>query len=48
MSNRDEIERLQRLRGRQLGARHPLAYNNQLQHQINVQPKKARSQQRAF
>lgn len=48
MSNQDEIERLQRLRDRQLRARDPLAYNNQLQRRISVQHKKARSQRLTF
>jgi uncharacterized protein YacL len=38
MSNRnDEIERLTRLRDRQLNARDPMAHNTQLQHRISGQ-----------
>lgn len=33
----DEVERLQRLRDRQLSARDPLVHNNQLQHKISQQ-----------
>lgn len=37
MSDKDEVERIKRLRDRQLSARDPLAYNTRLQRKISRQ-----------